>query len=138
MFKKLIHQLFSGECRLMVLRLDIANDNLCINIHQCLTLSSHPSTSSISNQIQYGCLSLRYLCICLKYTCFLEHLIDRIPNIERLSVIFKESMKIEPRSKSDIEILIKSNGNWFEKVNLFFVFGEIIFTCIILILIHYS
>ncbi|CAF3188110.1 unnamed protein product, partial [Rotaria sp. Silwood2] len=25
-------------------------------------------------------------------------------------------MDMEPRSKSDMEILIKSNGNWFEKV----------------------
>ncbi|CAF4602510.1 unnamed protein product [Rotaria socialis] len=116
MFKKLINQLFSDDCRLTVLRLDIADDELYSNIHQCLILSSHPSTSSMSNKIQHSCLTLRSLYIRLEYTCFLEHLIERIPNIERLSVIFKESMNIEPRSKSDIEILMNSNGNWFEKV----------------------
>jgi len=116
MFKQLIRQFFSDKCQLMFLRLDIADDAPPTNIHQCLILSSHPSTNSISNKIQYGCLTLRYLYIRIKYTCLLEHLIEHIPNIERLSVIFKQSMDIEPRSKSDMEILIKSNGNWFEKV----------------------
>ncbi|CAF1482062.1 unnamed protein product, partial [Rotaria sp. Silwood1] len=116
MFKQLIRQLFSDRCQLMFVRLDVADDDPPINIHQCLVLSSHPSTKLISNKIEYGCLTLRHLYIRIKYTCFLEHLIEYIPNIERLSVIFKQSMDMEPRSKSDMEILIKSNGNWFEKV----------------------
>ncbi|CAM4767439.1 unnamed protein product [Rotaria magnacalcarata] len=62
------------------------------------------------------CLTLRYLYIRIKYSCFLEHLIEHIPNIERLSVIFKRSINIESRSKSNMIISRKSNGNWFEKV----------------------
>ncbi|CAF0998932.1 unnamed protein product [Rotaria sordida] len=115
MLKQLIRQIFSNKCQLTCLRLDIADDNSPINIHQCLILS-YRSTSSISNKMQYCCLTLRHLYICLKYTCFLEHLIEHIPNIERLSVTFKRRMDFEPRSKSNIETLIKSNGNWFEKV----------------------
>ncbi|CAF1435501.1 unnamed protein product, partial [Rotaria sordida] len=116
MFKKLICQLFSDKCQLISLQLDIADDNNPLNIHQCFTLCSHPSSSSISNKIQYCCLTLRYLYVRLQYTSFLEHLIEHIPNIERLSVIFKNRMNLESRSRSDIETLIKSNGNWFEKV----------------------
>ncbi|CAF4938045.1 unnamed protein product, partial [Rotaria sp. Silwood2] len=59
---------------------------------------------------------LRYLYVGLKYTSFLEHLIEHIPNIERLSVSFKKWLDLEFRSRSDIQTLIKSNGNWFEKV----------------------
>ncbi|CAF4806466.1 unnamed protein product [Rotaria sp. Silwood1] len=116
MFKQLIRQFFSNKSQLTYLRFDIADDNSPINIHQCLTLSPHPSSSSIFNKAQYCCLTLRYLYICLKYTYFLEQLIEYILNIERLSVTFKHRMDFEPRSKSTIETLIKSNGNWFEKV----------------------
>ena len=115
MLKQLIRQFFSNKCQLTYLRLDIADDSSSVNIHQCLILSSHSSASSISNKMQYCCLMLRHLYICLKYTCFLEHLIEHIPNIERLSVTFKRWMDFELRSKSNIETLIKSNGNWFEK-----------------------
>jgi hypothetical protein len=116
MFKNLIRQIFSDKCKLISLRLDITNDGNPLNIHQCLASCSHPTSTSISNQIQYCCLTLRYLYIRLNYTSFLEHLIDHIPNIERLSVIFKDYMGVECQRKSDIETLIKSNGNWFEKV----------------------
>ncbi|CAF4492154.1 unnamed protein product [Rotaria sp. Silwood2] len=116
MFKQLIRQFFSNKSQLTCLRFDIADDNSPINIHQCLTLSPHPSSSSIFNKAQYCCLTLRHLYIYLKYTYFLEQLVEYIPNIERLSVIFKRRMDFEPRSKSTIEALIKSNGNWFEKV----------------------
>ncbi|CAF3172846.1 unnamed protein product [Rotaria sp. Silwood2] len=117
MFKQLIREIFSEKCQLTHLRLDISNDNSPINIHQCLTSSYIPLSSSIPDQIQSRCLTLRYLYICLKFTCFLEHLMEYIPNIERLSVTFKQLMYFEPRSESDIETLIKSNGNWFEKVS---------------------
>ncbi|CAF3015196.1 unnamed protein product [Rotaria sp. Silwood2] len=88
MFKKLICQLFSDKCQLISLQLDIDDDNNPLNIHQCFTLCSHSSSKSISNKIQYCCLTLHYLYVCLKYTYFLEHLIEHIPNIEQLSVIF--------------------------------------------------
>ncbi|CAF3881888.1 unnamed protein product [Rotaria sp. Silwood1] len=115
MFKQLIRQFFSNKSQLTYLRFDIADDNSPINIHQCLTLSPHPYSSSIFNKAQYCCLTLRYLYICSKYTYFLEQLIEYIPNIERLSVTFKRRMDFEPRSKFTIETLIKFNRNWFEK-----------------------
>ncbi|CAF3097345.1 unnamed protein product [Rotaria sp. Silwood2] len=122
MLKQLIRQFFSNKSQLTYLRLDIADDNSPINIHQCLTLSPHPASNSLFNKTQNYCLTLRHLYICLKYTCFLEQLIEYIPNIERLSVTFKRRMHFEPRSKSNIETLIKSNGNWFEKNDLEFAY----------------
>ncbi|CAF3362472.1 unnamed protein product [Rotaria socialis] len=116
MLKQLIRQFFSNKCQLTSLRLDIADDNSPVNIHQCLVLSSHPVSNSISSRMQRCCLTLRHLYVCLKYTCFLEHLIEHIPNIERLSVTFKPRIDFGSRSKSSIEKLIKSHGNWFEKV----------------------
>lgn len=116
MLKQLIRQFFSNKCQLTCLRLDIADDYSPINIHQCLIVSSHPSTNTILNKMQYCCLTLRHLYICIKYTCFLEHLIEHIPNIERLSVTFKRRMDFEPRSKLNMQTLIKSSENWSEKV----------------------
>ncbi|CAF4333647.1 unnamed protein product, partial [Rotaria sordida] len=98
MLKQLIRQFFSNKCQLTYLQLDMADDNSSVNIRQCLILSSHSSPISISNKIQYCCLMLRYLYVCLKYTCFLEHLIEHIPNIERLSVTFKRWRDFEPRT----------------------------------------
>ncbi|CAF3370587.1 unnamed protein product, partial [Rotaria socialis] len=115
MIKKLISQLFSDKCQLILLRLDIGDDDNPLNIHKCFTSCSHPSSTSISNINQYCCWTLRYLYISLKYPSFLEHLIEHIPNIERLSVSFKNWMGLEFRSRSDIDTLIKSNGNWCEK-----------------------
>ncbi|CAF4520212.1 unnamed protein product [Rotaria sp. Silwood2] len=117
MVRKLISQLFSDKCQLILLRLDIGDDDNPLNIHECLTSCSHPSSTSISNKNQYCCWTLRYLYVGLKYTSFLEHLIEHIPNIERLSVSFKKWLDLEFRSRSDIQTLIKSNGNWFEKVS---------------------
>ncbi|CAF5142187.1 unnamed protein product, partial [Rotaria sp. Silwood1] len=110
MVKKLISQLFSDKCQLILLRLDIGDDDNPLNIYECLTSCSNPSSTSISNKNQYCCWTLRYLYVGLKYTSFLEHL------IERLSVSFKKWMDLDFRSRSDIETLIKSNGNWFEKI----------------------
>ncbi|CAF1180558.1 unnamed protein product [Rotaria sordida] len=89
MLKQLIRQFFPNKCQLIYLRLDIADGNSPVNIYQCLILSSHPSASSISNKMQYCCLTFRHLYICLKHTCFLEHLIEHITNIEPLSITFK-------------------------------------------------
>ncbi|CAF3729110.1 unnamed protein product [Rotaria sordida] len=58
MLKQLIRQFFSNKCQLTHLRLDIADNNSSVNIHQCLILSSHSSASSISNKMQYCCLML--------------------------------------------------------------------------------
>ncbi|CAF1397985.1 unnamed protein product, partial [Rotaria sordida] len=118
MLKELINKLFSEKSQLIYLHLDIANDIYDIDIHQCLSSSafSYPCSRTIFNKFQSSCLNLRYLYIRLIYTCFLEDIIEHVPVLEQLSIDFKSSMNMEPRSKSDIEILIKSNGNWFNKV----------------------
>ncbi|CAF4656726.1 unnamed protein product [Rotaria sp. Silwood1] len=96
------------HAQLILLRLDIGDDDNPLNIYECLTSCSNPSSTSISNKNQYCCWTLRYLYVGLKYTSFLEHL------IERLSVSFKKWMDLDFRSRSDIETLIKSNGNCFD------------------------
>ncbi|CAF3420896.1 unnamed protein product [Rotaria socialis] len=116
MLKKFINKLFSRQNQLVSLRLDIANGMCDIDIHQCLSLSSYPYSRVIFNKRESYCLSLRYLHIHLIYTCFLEHIIECIPALEQMSVNFKSSMNMEPRSTTDIETLIKSNGTWFDKL----------------------
>ncbi|CAF3299899.1 unnamed protein product [Rotaria socialis] len=87
MFKDLLNEIFSEKCQLISLRLDIPRDHSYLNIHQCL------SSSAISNtiKIQYCCMTLRYVDIRLHYACLIEHLIEHVPNLERLSVYLRES-----------------------------------------------
>ena len=116
LLKEFLNKLFSRKNQLVSLRLDIAYKMRNTKIHQCLSLSSYPYSRVIFNEHESYCLTLRYLHIHLIYTCFLEHIIERIPALEQLSVNFKCSMDMEPRSTTDIETLIKSNSNWFDKV----------------------
>ncbi|CAF4845019.1 unnamed protein product, partial [Rotaria sp. Silwood2] len=60
-------------------------------------------------------MTLRRLYIHIEYTCFLEQLIEHVPLIEQLFVKFRHSLDTTRRSESDIEILMKTNGNWFDK-----------------------
>jgi len=53
----------------------------------------------------------------LDHSCFLEHLIERIPKIEQLSVRLENSLINKILPGSDIPTLILSNGNWFNKVS---------------------
>ena len=121
MLKKFINKLFSSQNQLVSLRLDITNGMCDSDIHQCLSLSSYPYSRVNFNQRESYCLTLRYLHIRLIYTCFLEHIIECIPALEQLSINFKSTMQMEPRPTTDIETLIKSNGNWFDKVRYILV-----------------
>ncbi|CAF5058503.1 unnamed protein product, partial [Rotaria magnacalcarata] len=47
MLKQLIRQFFSNKYQLKSLRLDIADDNSPVNIHQCLVLFSHPLSNCL-------------------------------------------------------------------------------------------
>jgi len=115
MFKNLIRQLFSSESRLTSLRLDIFYVAFFVNLDQCLT-TEYNLSSSVTKQYQFSYHTLRCLYIRLKNTIVFEHIIEHVPNLETLYVCFKPSLMIWPRSESDIEALIRTNGNWFNKV----------------------
>jgi hypothetical protein len=114
MFKQLLCQIFSDQCQLTSLELDITKS--FYSIHQCLNLHSHLQSNTISNEYQSGCLTLRRLCIHIDDKCFLEHLIEHTPNLEELSVRVRNFLINDDLPGSDTQALIKSNGNWFNKV----------------------
>ncbi|CAF1136424.1 unnamed protein product [Rotaria sordida] len=115
MFEKFLCQIFSGQCQLISLQLDISQSNSLI--HQCLKSHSlNLSSNKIDDLNQLNCLTLRYLHICIQYTYFLEHLIEHVPNLERLTVRFQHSLKPSDESYSNIEKLTTSNESWFNKV----------------------
>ncbi len=117
MFQEFIRQLFSSECGLTSLRLDLACDDSYLKLHQCLKPRNNLSSHSIFKQYQSRCLTLRRLQIYLEYTCFFEHLVEHVPFLENLYVHFRKSLKIYPRTKIEAEMLIKSNRNWVNKVS---------------------
>ena len=116
MIKQLLCQLFSAQCQLKSLRLDISNEFRNGNIHRCLTSNSYLSSNFIQNQHQSCCVTLRRLHIRLNQTCFLENLIEHVPNLEQISVEFDYSLNSNALWKSNIETLSQSNENWFNKV----------------------
>ncbi len=110
MIKRLLCQLFSGQCHLTSLRLDISNELTDGEIHRCFT------SNFIQYQLPFYCLTLRRLHIRLRYACFLENLLEHVPNIEQMSVQFHLSLKFDLLCRSNIERLEQSNENWFNKV----------------------
>ncbi|CAF0874292.1 unnamed protein product [Rotaria sp. Silwood1] len=108
MMKQLLCQLFSGQCKLKSLRLDISNDFINNDIHRCLTSNYYPSTGR--------CCALRRLDIRIEYACFLENLIEHVPNLEQLSIEFQFSLKFDSLWKTNFEILEQSNENWLNKI----------------------
>lgn len=114
MFKQILCQIFSNQCQLTSLQLDMAK--LSSDIHQSLNSHSCVSTNKISNDFQSYCITLRRLCIHLGHICFLEHLIESVPNLEQLSVHFCNPSKDKYYLDSKINIPKLSNENWFNKV----------------------
>jgi len=115
MFDKFLRKIFSGQCQLISLQLDISKSYS--DTHQCL--KSHygnVSSNKIIDLFQSNCLTLRYLHIRIQYTYFLEHLIEHVPNLEQLTVCFRYSLMLFNKSYSDIQKLTTSNENWFNKV----------------------
>jgi hypothetical protein len=110
MFAKIVCQMFSGLCQLTSLELDISIRNSYYDIDQYL--KSH----TISNELQSYCITLRRLNIRLEYRCFLEYIIERVPNLEQLSVLFQYSLWSYNGFNSNIQQTIPSNENWFNKV----------------------
>ncbi|CAF4452183.1 unnamed protein product [Rotaria sp. Silwood2] len=116
MIKQLLCQVFSAQCQLTYLRLDISNDRTDSNIHECLTSNSNLSSNLIQYQLHSCCMTLRRLHIRLNQTCFFENLIEHVPNLEQISVEFDFSLGSYALWQSNIELLRRSNGNWFNKV----------------------
>ncbi|CAF3660703.1 unnamed protein product [Rotaria sp. Silwood1] len=112
MFKQLLCKIFSDQCQLTSLKLDITKS--FNSIHQCLNLQSHLEPNTISKSC---CLTLRRLCIHIDHKCFLEHLIEHTPNLEQLSVHFRNFLFNNDHPDSDTQALIISNGNWFNKIS---------------------
>ncbi|CAF5059272.1 unnamed protein product [Rotaria sp. Silwood1] len=112
MFKQLLCKIFSDQCQLTSLKLDITKS--FNSIHQCLNLQSHLEPNTISKSC---CLTLRRLCIHIDHKCFLEHLIEHTPNLEQLSVHFRNFLINNDHPDSDTQALIISNGNWFNKIS---------------------
>ncbi|CAF2937098.1 unnamed protein product [Rotaria sp. Silwood2] len=114
MFKQILCQIFSNQCHLTSLQLDITK--LSYEIHQSLNSHSYVSTNKISNEFPWYCITLRHLYIHLNHICFLEHLIEYVPNLEQLSVHFHNSLIDKYYPNSNINILKLSNKNWFNKI----------------------
>ncbi|CAM4775044.1 unnamed protein product [Rotaria magnacalcarata] len=115
MMGQLLCKIFSAQCQLKTLRLDISNVFKSGSIHQCLESKSYLSSDSIQHELQSYCMTLRYLYIRLNQTCFLENLIEHVPNLEQLSVEFHYLFKFGSCETSNVEILKQSNENWFNK-----------------------
>jgi hypothetical protein len=112
MFKKFLRQLFSDKCQLISLELDISNDKNFVDIHECFSLSS----ISNNNIVVTHCITLRYLHIHLIYGYFLEHIIEHVPALESLSVIFKYSLIRESSYESEMKQFPSTTLNWYKKV----------------------
>lgn len=108
MFQQLIYQLFSNQSQLISLHLDASS------IHSYLYENLEPSNRLFSNHSP--CQTLRNLYIRLDDSYFLENLIEYVPSLQKLCVYFHKTLSIYPRSEIQIQNLIESNGNWFNKV----------------------
>jgi hypothetical protein len=116
MLKQLLCQLFSAQCKLKSLQLDISNEFKNGFIHTCLPSNSYHSSNFIQYQLQSCCMTLRRLHIRLNQTCFLENLIEYVPNLEEMSVEFDYTMDSYVLKTLNIERLSELNENWFNKV----------------------
>ncbi|CAF1326804.1 unnamed protein product [Rotaria magnacalcarata] len=108
MMKQLVGLLFSGQCQLKSLQLDINNHLLKKDIHHCLTSHYDPSMDR--------CFTLWHLDVRMACTCLLENLIERVPNLERLSVHFQSSLNFDSLWETNPDRLEQSNENWFSKI----------------------
>ncbi|CAF3587656.1 unnamed protein product [Rotaria sp. Silwood1] len=115
MIKQLLCQLFSAECKLKSLRLDISNEFRDGFIQRCLP--SNPYLSSNFTQYQHqSCVTLRHLHIRLNQISFFENLIEYVPNLEQMSVEIYDSINSYALRMPSVETLSQSNENWFNKV----------------------
>ncbi|CAF3363564.1 unnamed protein product [Rotaria sp. Silwood2] len=113
--KHFIGQLFSSKSQLTSLRLDITNDGCDGQIHDYFlpiyNYSNQIDTKSIKN-----CITLRYLHINIIFGCFIEHVIEYLPNLEILSVAFRNSISTDFLHKMNMTQFVTMVSNWNDKV----------------------
>jgi hypothetical protein len=112
MMAQLVHKLFSNQCRLTTLRLDIVNVEKSTDFYQYLDPSYHPTL----NQLRCCCITLRYLYVRLIHIYSLEYIIEHVPALERLSVHFVDALISERDTEWTIRRLKRTEGNWLNKV----------------------
>jgi hypothetical protein len=67
--------------------------------------------------INLSCATLRRLHIRLCELHFIENLVERLPNLEEMSVECHWRSGLDPLRELNLRTLRKSNENWFNKVN---------------------
>ncbi|CAF4919673.1 unnamed protein product, partial [Rotaria sp. Silwood1] len=116
MIKQFLCQLFSRQCQLKSLRLDISYGFIDGAIHRYLPSNSYHSSNLIQYQLQSYCMTLRRLHIRLNQICFFENLIEYVPNLEEITVEFDQTITSYVLNTTNIERLSQSNQNWLYKV----------------------
>ncbi|CAF1400525.1 unnamed protein product [Rotaria sordida] len=116
MIKQLVCRLFSVQCQLKSLRLDIGNDFINGSVHTCLASNSYFSSNFIQYKLESCCMTLHRLDIRLICTDVLENLIEHLSNLEQISVEFVFSLGFNLSWKWNVETLKQSNENWFNKI----------------------
>ncbi len=81
MIRQLLYQLFSGQCNLKSLQLDISNDFKNGVIHRCFASNSYDSSNSIGYEHRSSCVTLRRLHIRINQAYFFENMIERVTNL---------------------------------------------------------
>ncbi|CAF5001661.1 unnamed protein product, partial [Rotaria sp. Silwood1] len=109
MFQEFVRRFFSDKCQLTSLKLDLSIDDFYAHIHHCFSL--------INNEPVMHCMSLRYLHIHLIYGFLFEHIIEHVPNLEILSVQFRNCLVREWSFGLKIETFVPTNVNWYNKMS---------------------
>lgn len=116
MVKQLLRRLFSSQCQLRTLRLDIDYGLRYDTVLSCLASNSYISTNFIQSQSEFCCVTLRHLHVRLICTFVLENLVQHLPSLEKLSVEFIFSLGFNSSRQWNVETLRQSNENWFNNV----------------------
>ncbi|CAF2675635.1 unnamed protein product [Rotaria sp. Silwood2] len=114
--KHFIRQLFSSECQLTSLRLDISEDDSVFEIRECLSSSDDIYSNRIYYQLVTNCITLRHLHVHLIYGYFIEHIIEHVPVLEILSIRFRDVLAHERLHKMPFKQFTPIVVNWYDKV----------------------
>lgn len=116
MLKELISKLFSGKCRLKYLELDLSKIYVDGEIDQYLKPISTGCSNGYQNNDDNYCLMLRRLKIRVRKGSCIAKFLDRIPNVEQLSVEFVNTSELFSLPRLDDDLFQKSDRNWSNKV----------------------
>jgi hypothetical protein len=117
MIEEVVCQLFSARCNLKSLQLGNINNMSNHFKYRTWVSNSSPPFNSIQYEHQSSCVTLRRLHIRINEADFIENLIERLPNLEEMSVQCFSLSNLDTIRKLNLRTLRKSNENWFNKVN---------------------